>query len=152
MCVYVDWHWTKPIEKNLAYIKQMKLQNRTKGNQDIQLRVGCRDLHFLTYIKIILHITSFFFPLKKKHLFFKVSPTVPTETSLEVCYPNCLLPSFCYRLTDNRGNVFWPSLTPAPCRRHLGPHGSLCLTNGTNWVMRLNKAGRFLPGCRQNEK
>lgn len=46
MCVYVDWHWTKSIEKNVAYTKKMKLQNRTKGNQDIQLLVGHRALPF----------------------------------------------------------------------------------------------------------
>lgn len=45
-----------------------------KVTQDMYLQVGCRDLEFFAFIKIILRITSFL-PLSLKNLFFKVSLT-----------------------------------------------------------------------------
>lgn len=114
MAIYVCTCWLALDQTNLeecSFYQEMRLQNIRKGNRDKQWWVGCRDLHFLAHIKIILRITSFF--SLKKMFFLKVSPRALIEASLEVSYTNCWLSSFCYRLTDHRGDVFLPLLNPA---------------------------------------
>lgn len=49
VCVWdiCDWHWAKPNQKNVAYIKKMKLQNMKEVTWDIQLQVVSRDLDLI---------------------------------------------------------------------------------------------------------
>lgn len=115
----------------------MKLQHMEKVAQDMQVQVDCRGLEFSRLYKIFFadHIP-----------FFPSLPVSLRETALEGCYTDfpCSF-IFYYKLKDNCGHVLQSCLMPQM-------PGVAWLPLSNKWVVRLNRSGGFLPGCRQTGK